>query len=161
MLRHGLCSSTFLVPFTGQVSLLHTTQTSHHSVSNHLMSPVMAFPCYPSASPGVSVPSQEPPFGLRHSLAGSPTSCGRIEFVILPTGGSPPVASHPASRQRSYFRIQTGDHLSEEDFHLSILGALTGAPSRRSRCGLPDSFTLLIRGSLSPDRIGRSENGRY
>jgi len=74
----------------------------------------------PLSLTGVSVPSQEPPFGLRHSRAGSPTSCGRIEFVILPTGGSPPVASHPASWRRSYFWIQTGEHLSEEDFHLSI-----------------------------------------
>ena len=35
---------------TEQVSLLHATQTSHHSVSNHLMRRVMAFSCYPSAS---------------------------------------------------------------------------------------------------------------
>ena len=39
--------------------------------------------------------------GLRHSLAGSPPSPGRIEFVILRTGSSPPLAPHPASRRRS------------------------------------------------------------
>ena len=30
----------------------------------------------------------------------------RIEFVILQTGRSPPVAPHPASRRRSYLRLQ-------------------------------------------------------
>ncbi len=149
MLRHGLRSSTFLASlapralprfFTTtkplipvrltspeQVSLLHVTQTSHHSVSNHLMSPVMAFSCYPSASrtfqfllPGTSI--WVSPFTSR--LA----NFMRLNRVrILRTGGSPPVASHPASWRRSYFRIQTGEHLSEEDFHLFYLGALTGA----------------------------------
>ena len=47
--------------------------------------------------------------GLRHSLADSSKSQGRIAFVILRTGGSPPVASHPALRQRSYVRFQAGD----------------------------------------------------
>jgi hypothetical protein len=39
--------------------------------------------------------------GLRHSLAGSPYHAGRIEFVILRTGRSPPAALHLASRRRS------------------------------------------------------------
>jgi hypothetical protein len=43
---------------------------------------------------------------------------GRIEFVILRTGRSPPAALHPASRRRSYGRLQTGERLSEEDLHL-------------------------------------------
>ena len=34
---------------------------------------------------------------------------GRIEFVILRTGRSPPVALHPASRRRSYFQLQSSD----------------------------------------------------
>jgi hypothetical protein len=51
--------------------------------------------------------------GLRPSLAGSPLLAGRIEFVILRTDRSPPVASHHASRRdlalqrdRSYVRLQ-------------------------------------------------------
>jgi len=44
---------------------------------------------------------------------------GRIAFVILRTGRSPPVAPHPASRRRSYVRLQTGERLSGEDLHLS------------------------------------------
>jgi hypothetical protein len=43
---------------------------------------------------------------LRHFLAGSPKTPGRIGFVILRTGRSPPVALHPASQRRSYSRLQ-------------------------------------------------------
>ena len=37
---------------------------------------------------------------------------GRIEFVNLRTGRSPPVAPHPASRRRSFVRIQSSDPTS-------------------------------------------------
>jgi len=57
--------------------------------------------------------------GLRTFLAGSPVHLRRIVFVILRTGRSPSVALHPASRQRSYGRLQAGDGLPEEDFHFS------------------------------------------
>ena len=43
---------------------------------------------------------------LRHRIAGSPETPGRIGFVILRTGRSPPVALHPSSRRRSYSRLQ-------------------------------------------------------
>ena len=46
------------------------------------------------------------------------TTPGRIEFVLLRTARSPPVAPHPASRRRSYGRLQTGERLSGEDLHL-------------------------------------------
>ena len=39
--------------------------------------------------------------GLRHSLAGSPRHTGRIEFLIVRTGRSPPAAPHPVSPRRS------------------------------------------------------------
>ncbi len=48
------------------------------------------------------------------------TTPGRIAFVILRTDGSPPVALHPASRRRSYLRLQAGERMPEEDFHLSV-----------------------------------------
>jgi hypothetical protein len=57
---------------------------------------------------------QASPFARRLAEASS-----RIEFVILRTGRSPPVAPHPASRRRSYFRLQAGERLPEEDSHLS------------------------------------------
>ena len=44
---------------------------------------------------------------------------GRIEFVILRTGYSPPVAPHPALRRRSYVRLQAGERMPEGDFHPS------------------------------------------
>ena len=56
---------------------------------------------------------------LHHWLAGSPGSSGRIEFVILRTGRSPPAAPHPASRRRSCRRLQTGERMPEGDFHPS------------------------------------------
>ena len=40
------------------------------------------------------------------------TTTGRIEFVILRTGPSPPVAPHPASRRRSYVRLQSSNPTS-------------------------------------------------
>jgi hypothetical protein len=43
---------------------------------------------------------------------------GRIEFVILRTGRSPPAALHLASRRRSCTWLQAGERLPEEDFHL-------------------------------------------
>jgi len=62
--------------------------------------------------------------GLRQYLAGSPHHTGRIEFVSLRTGRSPPVAPHHASRLTSHcseiavtfgYRLR----LPGEDFHLS------------------------------------------
>jgi hypothetical protein len=44
--------------------------------------------------------------GLRHSLAGSPHHTGRIEFLIVRTGRSPPAAPHPVSPRRSCSRLQ-------------------------------------------------------
>ena len=40
------------------------------------------------------------------------TATGRIEFVNLRTGRSPPVALHPASRRRSYLRLRETRHSS-------------------------------------------------
>ena len=44
---------------------------------------------------------------------------GRIAFVFLRTNRSPPAAPHPASRRRSGSRLQAGERIPEEDFHLS------------------------------------------
>ena len=55
--------------------------------------------------------------GLRHSLAGSPRLTGRIEFVILRTGRSPPAAPYPVSRRRSCSRLRVT--LTRRGLHLS------------------------------------------
>src|SRR3990172_712879 len=95
-----------------QVSLLHVVEPSGHSVSNHLLPPpglvwfsprayrVVRRP-HPSRNHGVTWAS---PFPSR--LA---TTTGRIEFVSLRTGRSPPVASHLSSRRRSYLRLQSSN----------------------------------------------------
>jgi hypothetical protein len=43
---------------------------------------------------------------------------GRIEFLIVRMARSPPVAPHPASRRRSYSRLQAGVGIPGEDLHL-------------------------------------------
>jgi len=64
------------------------------------------------------------PFGTDASWA-SPfasklaAASGRIEFVILPTSSSSPVALHPASRRRSYLRLSKPGRAPSEDFHLT------------------------------------------
>jgi len=63
-------------------------------------------------------------------MAGSPETLGQIRFVILRTGRSPPVALHPASRRRSYSRLQAVAQTWRGLAPL-CLHALTGAPFRR------------------------------
>jgi hypothetical protein len=66
------------------------------------------------------------PFGDLGVLWASPfpsrlaATTGRIEFVILRTSRSPPVALHPLSRGRSYFRLQNSDPTSTGTFTLLI-----------------------------------------
>ena len=52
-------------------------------------------------------------------MAGSSIAPGRIEFVILRTGHSPPAALHHALLRRSCNRLQAGERLPGEDLHLS------------------------------------------
>ena len=54
------------------------------------------------------------PFASR--LASQP---GRIGFLRVRTGRSPPGASHPASRRRRTIQLQAGARMPEEDLHLS------------------------------------------
>ncbi len=105
------------------------TRPSHRSIANHLTRPSIAFSRYPSAcwASAIAVPSpksfREP--GLGAAVWASPcpswlaTTPGRIAFVILRTDGSPPVALHPASRRRSYLRLQAGERIPEGDLHPS------------------------------------------
>jgi len=76
--------------------------------------------------------------GLRQSLAGSPHLADRIEFVILRTSRSPPVASHHASRRdlalqrdRSYVRLQ----VTSTWRGLTAYTSLTNCALRRTRAG--------------------------
>ena len=133
----GLHASTFLSPFAPrplrrfsarmgtvtprqvsrptEVSPLHVTRPSET-----ILPPTTQLPPSPllHATPQLD---GSPLAGARlHQwFAGSPGTSGRIKFVLLRTGLSPPVAPHPASRRRSYLRLQAGERMPEEDFHLS------------------------------------------
>src|SRR2546425_13208710 len=90
---------------------------SDHSVSNHLASRRRRFVTLPLSATAAPIYRRQT----------SPQVCrlvrmsGRIEFVILRTGHSPPAAPHPASGRRSCIQFQAGERLPEEDFHLSDL----------------------------------------
>jgi hypothetical protein len=88
---------------------------SNHSASNHPLGPPIALTRYPSAWEATGASR----FGLRLWLAGSPRETAESSSLALRTGGSPRVASHPASRRRGLRRLQAGERLPEEDFHLS------------------------------------------
>jgi hypothetical protein len=58
-------------------------------------------------SRGCSLPRAIASIGLRLSLAGSPRRPAESSSRALRTNRSPPVALHPASRRRSYLRLQS------------------------------------------------------
>jgi len=100
--------------FSEQVSLIHASGLPDHSVSKHLMHPCRRFITLPLSATAFPCGSR-----LRHYLAGSSIAPGRIEFVILRTGRSPPAALHHTSLCRSCIRLQVGERFPGEDFHLS------------------------------------------
>src|SRR6185503_736663 len=75
----------------------------------------IAFARYPSAS------RTSANRGLGFAFARQARQSTRPNRVHLKlrTERSPPVAFHPASRRRSYLRIQAGERMPEEDLHLS------------------------------------------
>lgn len=77
--------------------LAYLAHTSQRSASNHKGDPDIALHAI-SAYPVC--------FRLRPLQAKLAVTPRRIEFVILRTASSPPVALHPASQRRSYLRLQ-------------------------------------------------------
>src|SRR6202048_5360993 len=122
--------------FSEQVSLIHASSLSDHSVSNHLMHPcrlLRTLPLSPTAS--------RFRFRLRHCYAGSPITPGRIEFVILRTGRSPPTALHFTSRRRSCSRLQAGERIPEQAFHLSDHSRFQAHIAQHLSAGIKSRFT--------------------
>jgi len=74
--------------------------------------------------------------GLRLQLAGSPHHSGRIEFLIVRTGRSPPAAPHPALRRRSCSRFQVT--LTWRGLPPLRSIALSGAQAQANGLGLED-----------------------
>ena len=105
-------------------------RTSGHSASNHLMAPPIALTRYPSASSA----SGSLRSGFHLKRAGSPDHPAESSSLALRTGHSPPDAPHPASRRRSFGRLQAGERLPEEDLHLPVRAHLqTHPPAGGSR----------------------------
>src|SRR5260370_4628700 len=98
-----------------QVSLIHTLSLPDHSVSNHLAPTLVAFSRYPSA-PALALSRSR----LRPWHAGSSGIPGRIEFLIVRTGRSPPAAPHPASWLRRCTPVHARERIPDEDLHLSV-----------------------------------------
>ena len=89
---------------------LPALRDSEHSIPNHLTAPAVALTHNPSARQAFWASPR------MRRLAGRPCRNG---FVLLRTAHSLPVAFHPSSRRRSYFQVQAGVCMPEEDFHLS------------------------------------------
>ena len=92
------------------------------------------FVCAPQQRPPVS----RPRLASSHQVWTSPFArrlvapCGRFEFVILRTGGSPPAASHLASQRCSDVQFRAGERLPDGDFHPA-----DQVPSRAHERGRP------------------------
>jgi hypothetical protein len=91
--------------------------------------------------------------------SGLATTTGRIEFVILRTGRSPPVASHPLSRGRSYLRLQSTDLTLTGTFtpliqraHRRTRVRALHARWKRRATGWPNRFV----GGIAPDACVQS-----
>ena len=84
------------------------------------------------------------------------TASGRIEFVILRSGCSSPVALHLASRQRNYLRLRIGTSIREK-LTSSCLNTLsiaqTGSVDPLSCCDAAD-------GAFAANPAGRGPEGR-
>ena len=105
-----------------QASLFRAIEPSNHSVSNHPTSSLCdSLVLRTTGLTAATLLPELAPIGHGVTWA-SPTGCrlattlSRIEFVILRTGCSPPVALHDVSRQRSYDRLQSSDSTSTRTF---------------------------------------------
>ena len=122
-----------------QVSLIHAPGLPT------LLSPTICADC---VLPGHVTPRQIAPrsllhgtppnenSGLRHCTAGSPSDTGRIEFLFVRTGRSPPAAHYPVSRRRNCLPLlvyvepeRTSTSLTE----CATSGAHCGSGSYRSQ----------------------------
>jgi hypothetical protein len=123
------------VSFSEQVSLIYARRLPDHSLSNHLTPRCRRFLTLPLSSTAFPCRSR-----LRLRVAGSSFAPGRIEFVILGTGRSPPAALHHASLRRSCIRLQAGERLPGEDLHLSDYARFQAHSSTRLKPGVSDYF---------------------
>ena len=119
---------------------------SEPSVSNHRPAPMAAFT--PRPSPGQALTPQRHRLPPLPGVWASPLyrrlarRYGRIEFLIVRMARSPPVALHPASRRRSYNRLQAGVGIPGEDLHLPDQLRSQAHGTGLRRCGLQNKQRL-------------------
>jgi len=154
-----------------QASVLHAIESSNHSVSNHPPSSpcdslvlrttgLTAATLLPKIAPTGDGVIWASPLGGR--LA---TTTGRIEFVIiLRTNCSPPVASHPASRRRSYVRLQSSDQTLTRTLTSRIRSTRTRTPHRAPLGGAGDFALRHVSSHAAPHRArlgGSNDSPRW
>jgi hypothetical protein len=157
--RRVTSCSTAVHPVSGQASLLTVLDL-----------PAIPSPttCVRSVSPRHvtcrRIESRSHPYGsspngnsrLHHSLAGSPRYAGRIVFLIVRTGRSPPVTLHPVSRRRSYLRLRVivypkrtftspAKHLRSRDRDQRRRSEAERAVAGRTRNGFADRASIAFR----------------
>ena len=129
-------ASTFLVPFAPRplrrfpatMEPLTPRQVSRSTEVSplHVTRPFVTIPPPNTPAPPSPLSHATPQLdGFPSQVQASPLA-SRLAGVVRPnrvrllrTGASPPVALHPASRRRSYLRLQAGERMPEEDLHLS------------------------------------------
>ena len=143
------------IPHVGFVRMQGQTVCRYpgdHSISNHLTSPCPGFNTLPLSSAGPLSSGR----GFAILQAGSPATPGRIEFVILRTGRSPPVASHPASWRRSSLRLQARRAIGLK----RTCTSLTSCAHGRTRSGFqPRCNRIIAAGSRSYDSKRHKQSG--
>jgi len=103
-----------LRPYVRPGLLVSCIKSSRRSVSNHKMPPLAWSGFFPGHYRG----DRSPPFRVFGVLGFTitrrlATTSRRIEFVILRTSSSSPVALHPLSRGRSYFQLRSSNQLRQ------------------------------------------------
>ena len=104
--------------------LVSCIKPSDRSASNHLLPPpgpgLVSTRSLPRGLPTASLPRDQSVVWASPFTRRLAATTGRIEFVILRTSRSPPIALHPLSRGRSYFRLQSSNPTSTRTFTLLI-----------------------------------------
>ncbi len=125
---------------TTQVSLIHAWPSrSFRPQPPH--GPCRRFLTLPLSATASGIPGRASPL---HSRLAADSRPNRVRHPR--TDRSPPVAPHPASRRRSYIRLQAGERLPEEDSHLSDqtrFQAHSAATSRRTPKSNPENLPAI------------------
>ena len=128
-------------------------RSSHHSVPTHLMCPTWLFVRSPfSTGIDLWLLAFSSSLGLRSPLAGSPSTSGRIGFVILRTSRLPPLLPTVESLHRSPFGLPGDELLPEADLHRSDRATRRRTSTRALAC-------LGRRPAGRNRRVDRSLNG--